>query len=101
MDNTQNFVSGLVITPPSPAAIGTSLTVDNSSLFPDPASFGPYNLCVWSQAGDPSPSTCEIVRVTAKTISGNNATLTIARAQEDTSGLSIAAGWKAYYSATA
>lgn len=100
MDNTQNFVTGSVVTAPSPATSGTSVTVSNGSLFPDPVSFGAYNICLWSQAGDPTPTTCEIVRVTAKTTSGDNAVLTIARAQEDTSGLSVATGWKAYYSLT-
>jgi len=100
MDNTQNFVTGSVVAAPSPATSGTSVTVSNGSLFPDPTSFGAYNLCLWSQAGDPTPTTCEIVRVTAKTTSGSNAVLTITRAQEGTSGLSVATGWKAYYSLT-
>lgn len=100
MDKTKNFVVGKVVTAPNPATTGTSITVSNGSLFPDPSTFGAYNLCVWSQADDPSPTTCEIVRVTAKTTSGNNAVLTVTRSQEGTTGLSIAAGWKAYYSLT-
>lgn len=100
MDKTKNFVVGKVVTAPNPATTGTSITVSNGSLFPDPSTFGPYNLCVWSQADDPSPTTCEIVRVTAKTTSGNNTVLTVTRSQEGTTGLSIAAGWKVYYSLT-
>lgn len=100
MDKTQNFVTGRIITAPNPATTGTSLTVTNRSLFPDPSTFGQYNLCVWSQADDPSPTTCEIVRVTAKVISGENAVLTVIRGQENTNQLSITAGWKVYYSLT-
>ena len=107
MDKFTNFATGSVVTAPSPATTGTTLVVDNASAFPDPSVDGAYNLCVWDRSNEPNETNTEIVRVTAMTTVGDNATLTVTRAQEgtgvtpDTEGLSIDTGWKVYQSATA
>ena len=68
----------------------TSLVIAGSGDLPDPA-VGPYNVVVWPAGVQPLRSNAEIMRVTAKT----GATLTVTRAQEGTTALSvIAAGYQ-------
>jgi len=98
----QNFVVGDIVTAPSPASSGTSVTVNNGSYFPDPSTFGDYNLVMWDRLGGETPSltNCEIVRVTAKTTDNDNAILTITRAQESTSAKELGVNWRVYMSPT-
>jgi hypothetical protein len=83
-DAHSNFAYGLVTVAPSPATSGTSLTVNDASIFPA----APFNCTVWETASQPLVSNAEIVRVTAKV--GN--VLTIVRAQEGSSARTIVAG---------
>lgn len=84
-DAKHNFAFSIVVTPPSPATSGTSLTVNSGDGAKFPAV--PFNAVVWPSSVQPSTSNAEIVRVTA--IVGD--TLTITRTQEGTSARSIAA----------
>lgn len=86
MDAHKNLAVSTVATAPSPAASGTSLVVaaGHGSRFPA----APFNATVWPDGELPDPSNAEIVRVTAVV----SDTLTITRAQEDTSARSIVVG---------
>lgn len=86
-DAHANLASSLVVTPPSPATSGTSLTVTagQGTLFPAV----PFNATVCPASTFPTTANAEIVRVT--NISSD--TLTITRAQEGTSAMPIAAGY--------
>ena len=83
MDQVQNFIKE----PVDGLFDADDLVIDviDASDFPDPAS-GQYNLVWWDNVNYPDPSddpNVEIVRVTARDTVGN--TLTVTRAQEDTS----------------
>jgi hypothetical protein len=84
-DAHANFAVSLVLTPPSPATTGTSLTIGagHGARFPAP----PFNATI-GPAGILDPTNAEIVRVTA--IVGD--TFTITRAQEDTLARTVAVG---------
>ncbi len=88
VDAVANFAISTVATAPSPATSGTSLTVatGEGALFPT----APFNTPVWPPNVKPLASNCEIVRVSA--VVGD--VLTIARAQEGTSAISIAVGYQ-------
>jgi hypothetical protein len=85
-DAHSNLSYGSVLTPPSPAASGTTivLAAGIGSLMPT----APFNALVWPAGVQPLTTNAEIVRVTARTTD----TLTIVRAQEGTSARTILAG---------
>lgn len=85
-DAHKNFAFTYVVTPPSPADSGTSMTVTSGSAALFPAT--PFNATVWPSGQRPLATNAEIVRVT--NIAGD--TLTITRAQESTTTRSILAG---------
>ena len=69
---------------------GTTINIVNTLDLPDPAA-GAYNVTVWPSGVNPTQANAEIMRVTAK----SSATLTVTRAQEGTTALSvIAAGYQ-------
>lgn len=97
MSTVKEYATAKVIVAPTPATGGTSITVSNPAQFPDPATFGEYEVVLWPQAIEPTPNNhCEIVKVTAKTSVGDNAELTIVRAQNETFGLDVKQGWSVY-----
>lgn len=85
-DAIKNFAYSTVLTAPSPADTGTSLTVQSGegALFPTP----PFNVTVWPAGTIPLSSNAEIVRVTA--IVGD--VFTISRQAEGSSSRSIIVG---------
>ena len=85
-DAHANFAYSTVLTAPSPASSGTSLTLQSGDGANCPAV--PFNAVVWGTGARALVSNAEIVRVTA--ISGD--VLTITRAQESTSARSIVVG---------
>lgn len=85
MDAHRNFAYGTIITAPSPALTGTSLTVGTGQ----GARFtAPCNATVWPAGELPLDSNAEIVRITA--VVGD--VLTIVRQQEGSSGRSVIVG---------
>src|SRR5688572_12736870 len=87
-DNKINFAYSTVLTAPSPATSGTSIVLASGggAIFPA----APFNIVLWPPDVLPLASNAEIVRVTAK--AGD--TLTITRAQENTTAKSVAVGWQ-------
>lgn len=88
MDAHKNFAYSNVVTAPSPATSGTTLSVTagTGTLFPAV----PFNCTVWPASVQPLSTNAEIVRVTA--ISGD--TFTITRAQENSTAMSILVGYQ-------
>lgn len=82
-DAHKNFAITTVSIPPTPATSGTSLTVQDASVFPAV----PFNATVWPLDQNAVASNSEIVRVTG--IASN--TLTITRTQETSSARTILA----------
>ncbi len=97
-DPKANFASSHVVTAPSPATSGTSLTVTSGqgARFPDPGAQG-YNVIVWPTGAIPTSANTEIVRV----ISKSTDTFTIERTQEATSARTIITGDQIAQSITA
>ncbi len=85
-DSHANFAYGTVLTAPSPASSGTTLTLSSGAGALMPAV--PFNATVWPTGVNPLNSNAEIVRVT--NVSGDD--VTIQRAQEGTSARSILVG---------
>lgn len=85
-DAHKNFAYSTVATAPSPATSGTSLVVaaGQGALFPTP----PFNVTIWPVSTQPISTNAEIVRVSAIVTD----TLTIARAQENTSARTVVVG---------
>lgn len=83
-DNHKNFAGTVVVTPPTPAASGTTLIVFDGTVFPA----APFNISIWPSNATPTPTNAEVARVTA--ISSN--TLTITRAQESSVARAITTG---------
>ncbi len=85
-DDHKNFSYSTIVTAPSPAASGTSLTVvmEQARLFPDV----PFNATVWPTGTQPLSTNAEIIRVTDRT----DNVFTIERAQEGTSARTILVG---------
>lgn len=85
-DAHKNLAVSVVATAPSPATSGTSLVVSSGhgARFP----VAPFNATIWPSGAMPDAANSEIVRVTA--ISTD--TLTIVRAQEDTSARTVVVG---------
>jgi parallel beta-helix repeat protein len=94
-DQHKNFAVSSVATAPSPASTGTSLVVvaGDGAKFPTP----PFNATVWPANKQPLTSNAEIVRVTGVSTDA----LTIQRAQESTSAVSITAGYQIAATVTA
>lgn len=92
-DATSNLAITTVATAPSPATSGTSLVVASGkgSIFPaaDGAGANEFNATVWPSGETPNSTNAEIVRVTEVATD----TLTITRAQESTSAISIGVGY--------
>lgn len=84
MDAHKNFAVTTVTVAPSPATSGTSLTVQDASVFPAT----PFNVTLCPSDQIPTPSNAEIARCT--NITGS--VLTITRAQEGTSARSVQVG---------
>lgn len=85
MDAHPNFAYSTVLTAPSPATTGTSLTLTVD--FPASA-VPPFNATVYPAGSAPTPANSEIVRVTADA----SGVLTIVRHQEGSSARSIVVG---------
>lgn len=85
-DDHKNFAYSTIVTAPSPADSGTSLTVviEQSRLFPDV----PFNATVWPTGTQPISTNAEIITVTYK----EDGVFTIIRAQEGTSARTILVG---------
>jgi hypothetical protein len=85
-DDHKNFAYSTIVTAPSPAASGTSLTVvmEQARLFPDV----PFNATVWPTGVQPISTNAEIIRVTDRT----DNVFTIERAQEGSSARTILVG---------
>lgn len=87
IDARTNFAYGTVLTAPTPATSGTTMTLSSGAGALMPAV--PFNLTIWPTGANPLASTAEIVRVTAMT--GDSITA-MTRAQEGTSARTIVAG---------
>lgn len=85
-DSHVNLAYALVVTAPSPALSGTSLTVTTG--LGGTLGTPPFNMTVWATGASPTTNNAEIVRVTG--IAGD--VLTITRAQEGTAARSIIQG---------
>lgn len=94
-----NFAYSTVLTAPSPASSGTSLVLaaGEGARFPDPATYGPYNIVIWPAGSLPTSSNAEVVRVTALSTD----TLTITRTQESSSARTVIVGDSVAQAATA
>jgi hypothetical protein len=87
IDARTNFAYGTVLTAPSPATSGTTMTLSSGAGALMPAT--PFNLTIWPTGANPLASTAEIVRVT--TLVGDAITVMV-RAQEGTSARTIIVG---------
>src|SRR5690606_21814360 len=87
----KNLALGYIVTPPSPATSGTSLTLDSGegARFDNPAEVGQYYVTIFNPAEIPHIGNAEIALVTAR----SSDTFTITRAQRGSSAQSVAAGW--------
>lgn len=85
-----NLLSTTVITPPSPVASGTSMTVSTAWATKVAALSLPVMAVVSPDFTEPDDSNSEIVQITAA--NGGTGLLTIVRARESTSARNIAAG---------
>jgi len=88
MDALKNFAYSLVVTAPSPATSGTSLTVTSGqgSYFPAAS----FDVTIWPAGQAPTNANAEICRVT--NVTGD--TLTITRAQYGTTAQTITANYQ-------
>ena len=85
-----NLLSTTVVTPPSPVASGTSMTVSTTWATKVAALSLPVMAIVSPDFTEPDDSNSEIVQITAA--NGGTGLLTIVRARESTSARNIAAG---------
>lgn len=83
---TPGITQSTVSTAPSPALTGTSLVVATGTGASFPAT--PFNATIWPAAVDATPANSEVVRVTARATD----TLTIVRAQENSTARTVVAG---------
>lgn len=88
MDVLKNFAYGTVAVPPSPSDSGVSLELvfGQGALFPPP----PFNVTMWPPNVRPLASNAETGRCTAKV----GDTLTITRAQDDSTAKPIGVGYQ-------
>ena len=100
LDAVSNFVRGN-----TDAEVGTedtTVSVDDASIFPDPATDGEFNVVIWDVDNFPRPDQdgdVEIMRVTARDTDTNE--LTVTREQEMTSAASHPEGSAIHLSPTA
>ena len=85
-DAHKNLAVSAVVTAPTPATSGTTLTVTTGegARFPAP----PFNATVWPVNAMPTPLNGEVIRVTGRTTDS----LTITRAQEGSTARAIGTG---------
>ena len=95
-DAHANFAYSTVLTPPSPASSGTTLTFATGGGALMPAV--PFNAFFWPAGVPPLASNAEIVRITAMT---GDAVTAMTRAQEGTSAIAIGAGYQVVAGVTA
>lgn len=88
MANIRDLAVGQVATAPSPASSGTSLVLQ-AGQGADMPTTTPFKMLAFSGVGVPTKYNSELVNVTARSTD----TLTIQRAQGDTSAQAIAVGW--------
>ena len=100
LDAVSNFVRGN-----TDAEVGTSdttVSVDDASIFPDPATDGEFNVVIWDVNNFPRPDQdgdVEIMRVTGRDTTADD--LTVTRAQEMTSAAAHPEGSAIHLSPTA
>ena len=100
LDAVSNFVRGT-----ADAEVGTddtTVSVEDASIFPDPATDGEFNVVIWDANNFPRPdqdADVEILRVTARDTDANE--LTVTRAQEMTSAAAHPEGSAIHLSPTA
>jgi hypothetical protein len=87
MANVKNLAVGTVLTAPSPATTGTTLTLNSGQGSRFPAA--PFYATAFPIAALPSTTNAEIIYVTAVSTD----TFTFTRAQKSTTAQSIATGW--------
>ena len=100
LDAVSNFVRGRVSA--AVATSDTTVSVEDASIFPDPATDGEYNVVIWDANNFPRPdqdSDVEIVRVTARDTDADE--LTVERGQETTSDVAHPEGSAVHLSPTA
>ena len=100
LDAVSNFVRGRADA--QLTAGTTTLSVEDASIFPDPAADGEYNLVIWDANNFPRPDQdgdVEIVRVTARDTGADE--LTVERGQETTSDVAHPEGSAVHLSPTA
>ena len=100
LDAVSNFVRGRVSAPV--ATSDTTVSVEDASIFPDPATDGEYNVVIWDANNFPRPDQdpdVEIVRVTARDTGADE--LTVVRGQETTSDVAHPEGSAVHLSPTA
>jgi hypothetical protein len=88
MGNIKDFATSIITTAPSPAISGTSLTIQSGEglIMPEV----PFSAVVHAQSELPTLTTAEKILVTDKV----GDTLTIVRAQGDTTAKAIESGWR-------
>ena len=100
LDAVSNFVRGS-----TDAAVGTedtTVSVEDASIFPDPATDGEFNVVIWDVNNFPRPDQdgdVEIMRVTGRDTTANE--LTVTRGQEMTSAAAHPEGSAIHLSPTA
>ena len=100
LDAVSNFVRGRADAQLTAGA--TTLSVEDASIFPDPATDGEYNVVIWDANNFPRPDQdgdVEIVRVTGRDTGSDE--LTVVRAQETTSDVAHPEGSAVHLSPTA
>jgi hypothetical protein len=86
IDTLKNLAYGVVLLPPTPPHLGTTLTLASGHGARFPAA--PFSISVWPFGVPADPTNCEICRCTAKTVDA----LTIQRVQEGSQQRTILAG---------
>lgn len=95
LDPVKNFSKATVSTGYDASATSIVLSSGHGANFPQPSTAGAFNVTWWNSTDYPDPSddpNVEIVRVTARSTD----TLTVTRAQENTSGTTKNTGGKTY-----
>lgn len=87
-DPHPNLVAGTVAAAPVPATTGAYIGLTDATDFPDPATYGAYNMTVSAANSRAVLANSEVVRCTAKA----GSVLTVTRAQEGTTARSILVG---------
>lgn len=99
MYQRKNFAYGTVLTPPDPAASGTSIVLNSGQGARFPNTSGGQYVCVVKQVSVPcTPDNSEVVLVTTHDPAGD--TFTVTRTQESSSARTIVAGDEFYLAPT-